>query len=291
MQQENERYVVYKHTNTINGKMYVGQTCLKPEDRWENGGKGYECYSVTPKGNKKPTRFWGAICKYGWENFEHKVLIRGLTKEQADRWERRLIKTWNLTDKRYGYNLRDGGSRGKHSEESKRKMSESRKDGIQSGSIKVRTGFKNSEETRKRISQARLGIEPWNKGKTGVYSEEVLNKMSETRKRKIASGEIEVRRGFKHSEEIKQKLSKNHADVNGKNNPMYGVHRYGLDAPTKVKVVRLSDNKIYDLVKFCAEDNNLSVGKITAHCKNRLKTKPQEFMYYIDWIKQQKDES
>jgi len=33
------------------------------------------------------------------------------------------------------------------------------------------------------------------------------------------------------SEETKQKISNNHADVSGKNNPMYGVKRFGKDNP------------------------------------------------------------
>ena len=34
-------YIIYKHINKINGKIYIGQTCQKPEYRW-NHGKGYK---------------------------------------------------------------------------------------------------------------------------------------------------------------------------------------------------------------------------------------------------------
>ena len=34
-------FCVYMHTNKINGKKYIGQTCQKPETRWGIGGKKY----------------------------------------------------------------------------------------------------------------------------------------------------------------------------------------------------------------------------------------------------------
>lgn len=43
--------------------------------------------------------------------------------------------------------------------------------------INKMTGRKASEETKSKQSKARLGKEPWNKGKTGVYSEETKQKM------------------------------------------------------------------------------------------------------------------
>lgn len=39
------------------------------------------------------------------------------------------------------------------------------------------------ESSRKKMSESRMGKEPWNKGKTGVYSEEQLNRISEGTKR------------------------------------------------------------------------------------------------------------
>lgn len=37
----NSTYCVYIHTNKINGKKYVGQTCQKPEYRWGKNGIDY----------------------------------------------------------------------------------------------------------------------------------------------------------------------------------------------------------------------------------------------------------
>ena len=118
----NGNYCVYVHINKINGKMYVGQTRRNPKYRWRNG-KGYQ----------GSTCFYSAIEKYGWDNFEHEVIASNLTKKEADNFEQILIKELKTQEKKYGYNICDGGNmqnsmRGKHlSEEQKRKLSESRK--------------------------------------------------------------------------------------------------------------------------------------------------------------------
>lgn len=55
MTNENKTFKVYKHTNIINGKIYVGITCRNPKIRWANG-KGYGSNIF----------FSRAIKKYGW---------------------------------------------------------------------------------------------------------------------------------------------------------------------------------------------------------------------------------
>lgn len=108
-----EQYCVYCHRNKINGKRYIGQTVFQedPNKRWLCG-----------KGYKDSPHFDNAIQKYGWDAFDHFVIQGNLTKEEADELEILNISFYNTTDPKYGYNLRTGGSRGKHSEETKQKM-------------------------------------------------------------------------------------------------------------------------------------------------------------------------
>ena len=64
-------YVVYKHTNKINKKVYIGITKNgdDPNKRWRNG-MGYSY-------NQK---FFTDILKYGWDNFTHEILEKDLNE-------------------------------------------------------------------------------------------------------------------------------------------------------------------------------------------------------------------
>ena len=92
-------YSVYKHTNKINGKVYIGITRNQPEVRWGRNGSGYNFQL-----------FGKAIKKYGWENFDHEVLYENLSHEDANAKEIELIKKYKATDNKYGYNVALGGS-------------------------------------------------------------------------------------------------------------------------------------------------------------------------------------
>ena len=112
----NECFTVYMHVNKYNGKRYIGITSGNPIRRWNNGNGYY-----------KNKHFHDAIQKYGWGGFDHLILFSGMDKETACNVEQWLIAEYKTTDKRYGYNLTTGGEHFKHSEESKRLMSENRK--------------------------------------------------------------------------------------------------------------------------------------------------------------------
>lgn len=115
METNKRNYILYLHLNKIDGKRYYGITSQKPEYRWNNG-----------KGYKKNKYFTNAINKHGWDNFEHIILFQNLTKEEAEELEILHIAEYKTRNKKYGYNIREGGKCGTHSEESKKKISESK---------------------------------------------------------------------------------------------------------------------------------------------------------------------
>lgn len=89
-------YKVYCLTNKINGKKYIGITKQEIEKRWRNG-----------RGYKKTTRIAMAIKKYGWDNFDKKILYSDLDNKKASDMEIFYINKYNTIEN--GYNVQSGG--------------------------------------------------------------------------------------------------------------------------------------------------------------------------------------
>ncbi len=94
-------WIIYKHTNTINGKVYIGQTRRTPNERWRNG-RGYTF--------NKNTRFCQAILKYGWNSFDHVILEDNIESQfEANEKERYYISQYDSYSFEHGYNMTLGG--------------------------------------------------------------------------------------------------------------------------------------------------------------------------------------
>lgn len=154
-------YKVYMH-KFPNDKVYIGVTCQKVEHRWRNGKK----YN----NNKYMTN---AINKYGWDNIEHIVLYEDLTKEEAEKIEIKLIKQYKSNERKYGYNILEGGnvSNGM-TEEGRKSMIEKNKGKRKSPSTEFKKGNKPwtcgkkmSKEFREKLSKSHLGQIAWNRRK------------------------------------------------------------------------------------------------------------------------------
>lgn len=130
-----KNYCVYCHTNKINGKKYIGITCQKPNKRWGIDGKKYH---DSPK-------FWNAIQKYGWNNFNHEILFTHLSKDEACKKEIELIKLYNTNNRNFGYNISLGGDCPLITDETKEKIRQSK------------LGHYTSNDTKKKMSLAKIG--------------------------------------------------------------------------------------------------------------------------------------
>jgi hypothetical protein len=95
-----EQWTVYKHQNKINNKVYVGITSQNPSMRWKNGWGYYDH-------NKY---FFDDIKKFGWnDGFSHEILFDSLILKEAKDIEVDLIKKFDSTNPKFGYNNHPGG--------------------------------------------------------------------------------------------------------------------------------------------------------------------------------------
>ncbi len=182
-------YTVYKITNLLNNKVYVGvHKTANPMDEYLGSGRAIK----------------NAIIKYGRENFKKEILYSNLSMKEAYDIESKIVNE-EFVNSPNTYNIKIGGYGGgiAHTEETRKKISEAyrgkgnpfygkrhTKDLIekmrrQTGSknpnygnrfhhsdeakdkiSKSMSGRKHSEETKRKISESNKGQIPWSKGKT-----------------------------------------------------------------------------------------------------------------------------
>lgn len=202
---------IYLRTNLVNGKQYVGQTVdfKSRESDWKNMNQPYAGSLIN-----------NARKKYGVDNFQTEILIECDTQEELNYWEMYYIKKMN-TKRPFGYNLTNGG------------------DGT--------SGFQFSEESKKKMSEAKLGKyvgkDSWN---YGIKRSDMFKAaLSERLKGKV------------HTEEWKKNMSIN--------NPKFwlGKHRSTSD---KEKMSRKKDSVKKKVYQYSLDDSLVHVYESLAEC-------------------------
>ena len=134
------RGIVYKYTNKINGKIYIGQT-IREDIRMEQHRR---CDSQS--------HFHNAIKKYGWDNFEYTIIFTveyddlNIVHQLLDSVEVKYIDLYDSMNPHKGYNRARGGkgcSGYTLTEEQREKISKRLK------------GREKNEDWRKKISDTR----------------------------------------------------------------------------------------------------------------------------------------
>ena len=262
---------IYRHIFP-NGKVYIGQTCQKPEYRWGNG-----------KGYKTSPFIFNAINKYGWDNIQHEVLFTGLDQLNADIIEEDLIYYYKQISK--SYNLATGGkvNRGwKMSEEAKKKLSEAHK------------GKKMSDEAKEKIRLSKLGEKNPNYGKSP--SKETREKISKAGKgrgakrvKQIDPESGEVVKIWDSETEVCEFYKGNHSLINNankRNSQTKKNYQKFEDDNTKKKkkknpfskeVEQIDKNtleviKVWDSLSEVERQLNISASNISNVCKGKRKT-------------------
>lgn len=188
--------IIYKITNLINNKIYIGQD--------KNDDPNYFGSGILIK---------KSIKKYGKENFLKETLCICNTIDELNEKERFYIDEYCSTNKKIGYNISVGGTNGvmlnrKHSDETKMKMRMSA------------LGKKKSKEHCKNIGLSKKGRlmpddEKKKRSDSNPFKGAKKNPLNIEIKQKISRSKI----GHHHSNETKEKMSKSHM---GAKNAFYG---------------------------------------------------------------------
>lgn len=221
--------IIYVHKNKLNGKCYVGLSANKKlvKKRWANG-----------EGYSRQKKFYNAIKKYGWDNFEHIILPTIYeTMEALNQAEIDMIAELDSYNSGYNSNIGGGSMIGYiTSEETKIKQSKAQKGRTISEEAKVKIskahkGKKLSEEHKDKISKGLEG-----KLKDRQFSEDHRKKLSEAAKKRAYE-----KRG-PLSQEVKDKISTSRSgkvpwNKGLKTGPLSDEHKLKMSESIKGKVL------------------------------------------------------
>ena len=205
---------VYKITNTVNGKAYIGISVNEPT-------QGRIKEHLSGRGNRIIAR---AVKKYGKEVFTYEILEENVFDEFLPDLEVAYIANFNTVVPN-GYNLTSGGEVAKTlSDETRCKISDTL-----TGEKNPNFGKPMSDEQRKQISESMTGQ------KRKPHSAKTRRKMSESNKGKTVSAEArrKISEGLKGRIVPAKTRRKMSEAREGQKNPAYGKkpHNFGKPLP------------------------------------------------------------
>lgn len=173
--------IVYKITNKVNGKIYIGQTRSSLHSRWRaHCSAGSNARGLA-----------GAVSKYGKDSFYLEVIFETNCREELSKKECEFIKQFNSLAPN-GYNLTSGGEGGYiRSDETRKLLSEANKGKSRS----------HTPESKAKLSLAKMGCRNPQFGK----------KQSEETKAKRSASLT----GKKRPQWVKDKIRSSHLARNG----------------------------------------------------------------------------
>jgi len=189
------KMIIYKVTNKINGKFYIGQTMRNLKKR----------IADHIRKNNDGSYFHNALKKYGIDNFEWSIIEECDSKEELDEMEFHYIKQYDTYNN--GYNLTLGGEYNPMSYKIyRKKISESLK------------GHIVTHETREKIIMSLLGRK--NPKHSKFMKENNPSKRPEVREKlsKMRSGENHHFFGKKLTEDHIRNIKNGIGERKGKNN-------------------------------------------------------------------------
>ena len=154
---------VYKFTHIESGRSYIGQTIQDPNRRRLE-------HIADSRYTTKEYHFHNALRKYGINSFTFEVIANAANLDELNLLEEHYVDHYDSINN--GFNIRQAGGNKRHSEESKKRMSEAQKDAHarrkaegRDTFVKTRktSGWSWSEEQKSKVSVAIKGLK---KGQT-----------------------------------------------------------------------------------------------------------------------------
>ena len=278
---------IYKTTNLINNKIYIGQHTASEFDKYYKGS------------GVMLTR---AFKKYGKENFSCVLLEAVESKKDLDIREAYWINKLNSRDSDIGYNITAGGEGTvgyRHTEEAKKKMSVAKKGKplteAQKNAISMHVkGHKMSEDTKAKLRAINLGSKRSEETKQKMreahrrnprnFTEEYRHKLRESRADAIASGRWSI------SEEGMERLrasgsrpkSQEHRKHISESRINNGT-AVGAKNPRAKKIYCVETDTVYSWAGEAAEILGLSVHSIRQCRQGKIEhVKGYHFVDFID---------
>lgn len=286
----NEPYgFIYITTNLVNGIKYLGQK--KFDDKWE----GY-------LGSGKA--FKHALKKYGKENFVRNIIYICFSAEELNAIEYELSVFFNVVESDDWYNLVYGGGTTAGmviSEETRKKLSETRrKNSIihpefdEYHGQKMIEFYEKNPEVKKRISNMfkqcwqdpdcakkmlKAREEYWKDNSNHIKHSKAMKKAWENEKNRdsrlagLKKWQTNPDNHNRRSELAKRNWGKDEYKevqikrMTGNGNPMYGVHRYGVNSPNFIPVFCLELNRIFWGVSQAGKELHINRSDISRCCK------------------------
>ena len=168
-------FIIYVIINKINDKKYIGQTRKKLNERWNGTEKSFL------RNYKQNPHLINSVKKYRIKNFKRKILDFAQNQEELDKKEEFYIQKYNTLDHNFGYNLKHGGLKGKHTQETAGKIGKASKarwedPEMRKKMIKRMKGIKKSKEWREKKSKEKKENGHWCGENNPIYIPELRKK-------------------------------------------------------------------------------------------------------------------
>jgi len=237
--------LIYKITNNINNKIYIGQTIRS--FLWRYNEYKSDFFNKSKSNN---IYLYNSFVKYGFDNFKFEIIDTANSIDELNEKEIKYIKQYKTTDRNFGYNLHDGGRNSLLSEETKKKMSDIRKGKPRpNGWVEKAIAPAGSEEAKK-----------YGRPKT------------DEERKYLSENSPKYWLGKKRDEETKRKVSET-------------KKKAGLKPPNRKKMVMVDsdgNHKIYESARDCSLDTKYSYDQIYDRLRGKCTNSLEHKFYYLE---------